>query len=67
MSKRIVVIGSTGSGKSSFCNILAGKDADDALFPIGHDMQSKTWKTKVAEVRTNRNFFRNWKLQQLTS
>jgi len=51
MSKRIVVIGSTGSGKSSFCNILAGKDADDDLFPVGHDMQSKTWKTKVAEVK----------------
>jgi len=49
--KRIVVIGSTGSGKSSLCNVIAGKDTQDSLFPVGHDMSSKTWQTTVASVK----------------
>jgi ABC-type transport system involved in cytochrome bd biosynthesis fused ATPase/permease subunit len=50
MSKRIVVIGQTGTGKSTLANVLAGKEPDDALFPAGHEMKSKTNVTTVKNV-----------------
>ena len=31
----VIVIGATGSGKSTFCNVMAGKRADSRLFPVG--------------------------------
>ena len=33
----IIVIGETGVGKSSFCNIIVGEKHDSKLFPVGND------------------------------
>ena len=51
--KNVVVIGSTGTGKSSLCNILAGKSHDDDVFPVSAEMASCTNKTtgKTVEWR----------------
>ena len=50
MSKRIVIIGATGAGKSTLANILAGKGPTDDLFPTGHGMKSMTHVTTVKTV-----------------
>jgi len=41
------VIGETGTGKSSLCNVIAGKPATSDFFPVGHELDSKTWETTV--------------------
>ena len=46
----MVVIGKTGTGKSSLCNILAGKDHNDSLFPSNNSMDPGTNKTTGQEV-----------------
>jgi len=51
MSKRIVLIGATGAGKSTLANILAGKGPNDDLFPAGHAMKSMTHVTTVKKVK----------------
>jgi len=51
--KRIVVIGETGSGKSSLCNVLAGRPANGDFFPVGHGCSSKTWETTVRQAKWN--------------
>ena len=54
--KNMVVIGSTGTGKSSLCNVLAGRDHDDDVFPASAEMASCTNKTtgKTVEWRGRR-------------
>ena len=55
MTKRIVVIGATGTGKSTLCNLLAGKGPTDDLFPAGRSMSSMTFATTVQKVRKEDN------------
>lgn len=47
----LVVIGSTGTGKSSICNVLAGRDHNDKdFFPVSGAMESCTNKTTARRV-----------------
>ena len=46
----MVVIGSTGSGKSSICNVLAGNQHDGNLFPASSSMKPCTNKTTAKKV-----------------
>jgi len=46
-TRKIVVIGETGTGKSSLCNVIAGKPVTSDFFPVGHKLDSKTWQTTV--------------------
>ena len=50
MLKNMVVIGKTGVGKSSLCNVLAGKDPDDTEFPASDSMDPVTNVTTGKEV-----------------
>ncbi len=48
--KNMVVIGATGTGKSTLSNVLAGRSHDDDLFPVGGSMTSCTNKTTGKKV-----------------
>ena len=43
----MIVVGETGSGKSSFCNVIIGKEHDDSAFPVSKTEKSATHKTTV--------------------
>ena len=49
--KNMVVIGCTGTGKSTLCNVLAGEEPDHDTFPVGHDMSTCTNVTTVRTVK----------------
>ena len=51
--KKILVIGKTGTGKSSLCNVLAGKEYDADYFPTSSEGTSCTQKTKFKDVFLN--------------
>jgi len=54
--KSLVVIGSTGTGKSSICNVLAGRKHDDKdYFPASGAMESCTNKTTAKRVNWRGN------------
>ena len=46
---KIIVIGETGTGKSTFCNILAGEEHDSHLFPTSAASTSCTQVTRFAQ------------------
>ena len=47
----LLVIGATGTGKSTLCNILAGHKHDDiSLFPVSDKMSSCTNKTTAKDL-----------------
>ena len=48
--KKMAVIGSAGAGKSSLCNIFAGKRHDDGTFPVGDELTSCTYTTSGKTV-----------------
>ena len=48
--KVVVVLGKTGSGKSSLCNVMAGKSHDDKDFPTSSDVKSCTHDVKSQKV-----------------
>ena len=48
--KKLLVIGKTGTGKSSLCNRIAGHDADSNAFPVSENAESCTQSTVLANV-----------------
>ena len=44
--KKVLIIGQTGVGKSSLCNVFAGKAHDDEMFPVCAGSKSCTQYTK---------------------
>ncbi len=48
--KVVVVLGKTGSGKSSLCNVIAGKKHDDIDFPTSSDAKSCTQEVNNRKV-----------------
>ena len=51
--KKILVIGKTGTGKSSLCNVLAGQEFNADYFKTSSDPKSCTQKTKFHDVNLN--------------
>ena len=49
--KKMTVIGSAGAGKSTLCNIFAGKKHDDDTFPVGDEWTSCTHATSGKIVK----------------
>ena len=53
MFKKILIIGKTGTGKSSLCNVIAGKGHDATLFPVSAGTQGCTGSTTFGNVHYN--------------
>ena len=52
-NKKILVIGLTGTGKSTLCNVLCGRKPNDPMFPTSARANSCTQKLKFADVTVN--------------
>ena len=50
---KLLVIGKTGAGKSSLCNVFTGHPHDADIFPVSVDAESCTQSTKFAEAFFN--------------
>merc|ERR1712037_568728 len=53
--KKILVIGKTGTGKSSLCNVLVGADHDADLFPVSAEAMSCTQRTVFCDAFFNKD------------
>merc|ERR1712051_799031 len=53
--KKILVIGKTGTGKSSLCNVLCGADHDADLFPVSAEAMSCTQGTVFCDAFFNKD------------
>ena len=51
--KKLLVIGKTGTGKSTLCNIITGHEHDAEIFQVSSDVESCTQSTKFANVLFN--------------
>ena len=55
--KTVIVVGATGDGKSTFCNVIAGKKHNDKEFPVSRLGKSMTQETIKKEVKWRGNDF----------
>ena len=49
----ILILGETGTGKSSLCNRLAGRGPSSDLYPVSHDTNSCTQTTVFQNIPFN--------------
>ena len=49
--KKLLIIGKTGTGKSTLCNRIAGKNFNDNLFPVSSSAKSCTQELNFATVQ----------------
>ena len=52
-SLKLLIIGKTGTGKSSLCNVVSGLDHDAKVFPVSASAESCTQSTQFADVLFN--------------
>merc|ERR1711892_1486226 len=52
---KLLIIGKTGTGKSSLCNVITGHDMDSDIFPVSAKAVSCTQSTQFANVNFNAN------------
>ena len=52
---KLLVIGKTGTGKSSLCNVITGHPHDATIYPVSANPESCTQKTQFANVLFNGN------------
>ena len=55
MFKKVLIVGKTGTGKSSLCNVVAGKAHDTDLFPVSAEAQGYTGTTIFGNILYNGN------------
>ena len=48
--RKLLVVGKTGSGKSSICNVIAGLDDKNSTFKVSSSAQGCTGSTQLADV-----------------
>ena len=53
--RKILVIGKTGTGKSSLCNVLVGADHDSEAFPVSAEAMSCTQGTVFCDAFFNKD------------
>ena len=52
---KLLVIGKTGAGKSSLCNVIAGEDPDHEIFPVSDGADGCTAATQFANINFGGN------------
>ena len=52
---KLLVIGKTGAGKSSLCNVIAGEESDREIFPVSAGAEGCTNVTQFANINFNGN------------
>ena len=52
---KLLVIGKTGAGKSSLCNVIAGEESDHEIFPVSAGAEGCTNVTQFANINFNGN------------
>ena len=52
---KLLVIGKTGTGKSSLCNVIAGEESGHDIFPVSAAAEACTNVTQFADINFNGN------------
>ena len=53
--KKLLIIGKTGTGKSSLCNVITGNAYDAPIFQVSSSASTCTQRTQFAEANFNNN------------